>query len=89
MVFCLAGGAEDSDPSRIGRRQQVRADGAGRRRTQAGDRDVVRQLGAGDLADDDALQLALGRVIKNDHRMIKTRVDLFFGHRFDPLAMSH
>ena len=89
MIFRLAGGAEDAQAGSIGPRQQVGADGAGGSGAQAGDGDVIRQLRAGDLADDDAFQFPFSGVVEHDDRMIEARIDLLAGHRFDPFAMGH
>ncbi len=89
MILRLAGGAEKAETRGVGPREQVGADGAGGSRAKTGDGDIIRQLGAGDLADDDAFELAFGGVIKHDHRMIEPGINLLVGHRLDPFAVGH
>src|SRR5262249_768216 len=63
--------------------------GARGRGAQASHRNIVRQLGAGDLSNDDTLELALGRIVEHDHRMIQTWIDLLVRHWLDPFAVRH
>src|SRR5688572_11225877 len=89
MIFRLSGGAENSERLRVGPGEEVGAHGAGGRRAQAGHRNVVRQLSAGYLADNNCLELAFGCVIEHDDRVIEPRVFLMLGKRFNPSAMWH
>ena len=89
MILRLAGGAEKAETRGVGTGEQVGADRAGGSRAKTGDGDIVRQLGAGDLADDDALELAFGGIIEHDHRMIEAGINLLVGHRLDPFTVSH
>src|SRR3990167_248295 len=89
MVACLTGGAKDTHALGVFPRQDIRADGARRRRAQPRDRDIIGQLAAVDLADDNRFKLPLDRVVKDGHRMIKSRIFLMVGHRLYPLAVRH
>src|SRR3990167_995669 len=89
MVACLTGGAKDTHALGVFPRQDIRADGARRRRAQPRDRDIIGQLAAGDLADDNRFKLPLDRVVKDGHRMIQSGVFLMVAERSHPLAVCH
>src|ERR1051326_8245384 len=89
MVSRLAGSAEDADALRVRSCQEIRAEGAGRSSAEAGHRDVVRQLTAGELADDNGFQLPFCLVIEHDDRMVEPGVFLMIRKRLDPFAVRH